>query len=389
MSFTQGVSGLKAASSSLDTIGNNISNSQTVGFKGARTEFADIYAGATGIGTRVSGTSQDFSSGSIEQSSRDLDIAINGNGFFRLVQGNETVYSRNGQFNPDKDGYLVNSTGGQLTGYTGTSTGGEPAVIKLDRNAMAAKATTSAAASYNLNSNTEIGKGSSRSLTVYDSQGNSHNVQITFTKTANNSWDVVASTDSNQVDAKGNKIPITKTSSLAFDTDGKLSDATKEMTLDFGDLGNGTSPFSATLDFTGSTQYARDFSNIAISQDGYKAGDYSSVTIDSTGQIIAKYSNDQKQTLGTIVMATFSNLNGLQPIGDTAYVETTESGQALLGTPGSGALGGLQSSAREASNVDTSSELVNMIVAQRNYQANSQTIKTQDQILQTVMSMKS
>ena len=380
MSFTQGVSGLKAASSSLDTIGNNISNSQTVGFKGARTEFADIYAGATGIGTRVSGTSQDFSSGSIEQSSRELDMAINGSGFFRLTQGNQTVYSRNGQFTLDKDGYLVNSTGGQLTGYTGTSTGGEPSAIKVNRNAMAAKATANAAASYNLNSNTEVGKGSSRSLTVYDSQGNSHSVQVTFTKTANNTWDAKAA-----IDGRTDNV---QSSSLAFNADGQLTSG-QTMALNFGDLNNGTATFNATLDFTGSTQYARDFSNISISQDGYKAGDYSSLSIDSTGQIIAKYSNDQKQTLGTIVMGTFSNMNGLSPIGDTAYVETTESGQALLGTPGTGALGNLQSSAREASNVDTSSELVNMIVAQRNYQANSQTIKTQDQILQTVMSMKS
>ncbi|BBG30376.1 flagellar hook protein FlgE [Zymobacter palmae] len=380
MSFTQGVSGLKAASSSLDTIGNNISNSQTVGFKGARTEFADIYAGATGIGTRVTGTSQDFSSGSIEQSSRELDLAINGSGFFRLTQGNQTVYSRNGQFNLDKDGYLVNSTGGQLTGYTGTTTGGEPAAIQVNRNAMAAKATTSAAASYNLNSNTEVGQGSSRSLTVYDSQGNSHSVQVTFTKTASNTWDAKAA-----IDGRTDNV---QSSSLVFDSNGQLTSG-QTMALNFGDLNNGTSAFNATLDFTGSTQYSRDFSNISISQDGYKAGDYSSLSIDSTGQIIAKYSNDQKQTLGTIVMGTFSNMNGLSPIGDTAYVETTESGQALLGTPGTGALGSLQSSAREASNVDTSSELVNMIVAQRNYQANSQTIKTQDQILQTVMSMKS
>lgn len=380
MSFTQGVSGLKAASSSLDTIGNNISNSQTVGFKGARTEFADIYAGATGIGTRVSGTSQDFSSGSIEQSSRELDMAINGSGFFRLTQGNQTVYSRNGQFTLDKDGYLVNSSGGQLTGYTGTSTGGEPSAIQVNRNAMAAKATANAAASYNLNSNTEVGKGSSRSLTVYDSQGNSHSVQVTFTKTANNTWDAKAA-----IDGRTDNV---QSSSLAFNAEGQMTSG-QTMALNFGDLNNGTAAFNATLDFTGSTQYARDFSNISISQDGYKAGDYSSLSIDSTGQIIAKYSNDQKQTLGTIVMGTFSNMNGLSPIGDTAYVETTESGQALLGTPGTGALGNLQSSAREASNVDTSSELVNMIVAQRNYQANSQTIKTQDQILQTVMSMKS
>lgn len=380
MSFTQGVSGLKAASSSLDTIGNNISNSQTVGFKGARAQFADIYAGATGIGTRVTGTSQDFSSGSIEQSSRELDLAINGNGFFRLTQGNQTVFSRNGQFNLDKDGFLVNSTGGQLTGYTGTTTGGEPTAIKVNRNAMAAKATTSAEASYNLNSNTEIGKGSSRSLTVYDSQGNSHSVQVTFTKTANNTWDTKAA-----IDGRTDNV---QSSSLSFNADGQLVSG-QTMALNFGDLNNGTSAFNATLDFTGSTQYARDFSNISIAQNGYKAGDYSSLSIDSTGQIIAKYSNDQKQTLGTIVMGTFSNMNGLSPIGDTAYVETTESGQALLGTPGTGALGNLQSSAREASNVDTSSELVNMIVAQRNYQANSQTIKTQDQILQTVMSMKS
>ena len=381
MSFTQGISGLNAAASSLDVIGNNIANSQTVGFKGARAEFADMYAGATGIGTRVTGTDQNFSAGPIEQTSHDLDVAIVGSGFFRLNQGNQIVYSRNGQFVMDKDGFLVNSTGGKLTGYAGDVTGGAPDIIQVDRSSMPAKATSSAANSYNLNSNTSVGKGSTRSFTVEDSQGNKHIVELAFTKTASNTWDVKAS-----IDGRTDNV---QSGTVKFDTSGVLDPSTAKMQLNFGDLKNGTAPLSVAMDFTGSTQFARDFSDIAISENGYQAGDYSSVKFDKEGHIIASYSNNQKKTLGTLVMGTFANMNGLKPIGDTAYVETTESGQALIGTAGVGPLGDLTPNAREGSNVDMPSELVNMIISQRNYQANSQTIKTQDQILQTVMSMKS
>lgn len=379
MGFSQGVSGLKAASTSLDVIGNNIANSQTVGFKGGRAEFGDLYAGAVGLGTRVTGTSQDFSSGSIEQSSRSLDMAINGSGFFRLQQGDQVVFSRNGQFNMDKDGYIVNSTGGRMTGYVGDATGGETRAIKVEKDGMPAKQTSNLQASYNLDSTAAVGKTSTGNATIYDSQGNSHTVQLAFTKTESNKWDVKATVD-------GRK-DLQKNGAVEFDENGQLKGDGK-MDLSFGALGNGTAALATQLDLKGSTQYARDFNNIALNQDGYKAGDFLGISINDQGQVVGKYGNDKTKVMGTAVLSNFSNPNGLQPLGDNAFAETSASGQPLVGTAGSGTLGKLVTSAKESSNVDMSAELVSMIVAQRNYQANSQTIKTQDQIMQTVVSMR-
>lgn len=379
MGFSQGVSGIKAASTSLDVIGNNIANSQTVGFKGSRAEFGDLYAGAVGLGARVTGNSQDFSSGSIEQSSRDMDLAINGSGFFRLESGDQVVFSRNGQFTSDKDGYIVNSTGGRLTGYVGDATGGETAAIKVEKEGMPAKATGELQASYNLDSNKKVGDTSTGNATIYDSQGNSHAVKLDFTKSDNNKWDVKATVDGRQ--------DLQKSGTIEFDENGQLK-GDGMIDMSFGELGNGTAALTSQLNLKGSTQYARDFSNINLNQDGYKAGDFVGVSIDEQGQVIGKYANDKSKVLGTAVLANFSNPNGLEPAGDNFFKETSASGQPLIGTAGSGTLGKLVTSAKESSNVDMSAELVSMIVAQRNYQANSQTIKTQDQVMQTVVSMR-
>ncbi|WP_027350601.1 flagellar hook protein FlgE [Halotalea alkalilenta] len=399
MAFSQGVSGLKSASVSLDVIGNNIANSQTVGFKSSRAEFADMYAGAmAGMGTRVAGVTQSFGSGSIEQTDRTLDLAINGNGFFRLEQGNEVVYSRNGQFNVDNQGYLVNATGGRLTGYAGDSAGGDPIALQVDNASSAAQATTTAGAVYNLDASAAAGDSNTSSMTVYDSLGNAHAVQLTFTKLAEdadavpavpaNAWQLSASLNGEQIQlGEGADGEAMFAQQITFDGAGALT-SEMPLSLDIGAPGTGANDMAVALDLTGTTQYARDFANTSIEQDGYAAGDLIGVSVSEDGLLIGRYSNNQTETLGRVALADFRNPQGLESTGDNAWRETVESGQALVGAVGSGQLGSLLAGALESSNVDLSEQLVSMIIAQRNYQANSQTVQTQDQIMQTLISMR-
>ncbi|GHC33576.1 flagellar hook protein FlgE [Kushneria pakistanensis] len=405
MAFTQGVSGLNAASSQLDTIGHNIANSQTVGFKKSRTEFADLYAGAkAGLGVQVSAITQGFSQGALETTDRDLDLAIQGGGFFRLTDGQQVTYSRNGQFQMDSNGFLVNNTGGKLTGYPvddPTSAnpvvlaGAQPVAIQVAQGDLDASATTSGSMTFNLNS-TDTAKVDTNgnaiafdatnpksynwqtSLTTYDSQGNAQQVNMYFVKsaTADNSWTVHALN-------KGNEVG---TSNLTFNENGKITGG-DTLNLSF-NPNNGAANINANIDLANVTQNSGSFVVKAAGQNGYAAGSLTGISIADNGDVMGKYSNNQSRALGRVALASFTNEQGLKPDGNNAWVATTNSGQELLGSAGTGQLGSLLSQTLESSNVDLASELVTMIVAQRNYQANAQTIKTQDQILQTMVSLR-
>lgn len=393
MSFSQALSGLNAAASTLDAIGNNIANSQTVGFKGARTLFADVYAGAqAGLGTRVVAVQQNFNTGMLEGTGRDLDLAIAGEGFFRFVQNDQVVYSRNGQLNVNEEGYVVNAQGARLTGYPpGVGSGGTPEDLRVPTASLQATATSRVEAAFNLDSGSEIITGAfdaadpdtysyANNVTVYDSLGNAHNVTLYFTKTAENTWAVRAGLDGNLVS------PTPDT--LDFNSNGILDPTTSSFNFDFGPLGNGSADFDFDFEIAGTTQFGNEFEMSAVSQDGHTSGSLVGIAIDERGNIIGNYSNQQSQVLGTIVLATFANLEGLKPIGDNVWVETTASGQALLGMASSGQFGTVESGVVENSNVDLARELVNLIIAQRNYQANSQTIKVQDDVLQTAVNLR-
>jgi len=396
MGFSQALSGLNAAATNLDVVGNNIANSQTVGFKGSGAQFADVYAGAqVGQGVRVSTVLQDFSNGTLEATGRNLDLGINGGGFFRFTQGDETVYSRNGQLTLTADGYLENAQGARLTGFpAGVGTGGQPEVLQVPAGAMAATATDQVRASFNLDATvdevdraatpfdaTDSGSYSyANTGTAYDSLGVQHTMTTYFTKTGENQWEVRVALDGN-ADA-------TNVGELAFNNNGTLNEGASTFPDYAFTPGGGADPISFGIDFEGTTQFGNDFALDSLTQNGYTAGALVGIAFDEVGNIVGNYSNEQSQVLGTIALANFRNPEGLQPEGDNAWSETGASGQPLLGLAGSGQFGGLEAGTVETSNVDLTSELVDLIVAQRNYQANTQTIKVQDEVLQSAVNLR-
>ncbi|AFR04103.1 flagellar hook protein FlgE [Pectobacterium brasiliense] len=405
MGFSQAVSGLNAASNNLDVIGNNIANSATVGFKSGTVTFADMFAGSkVGMGVKVASVLQDFGNGTVTSSSRDLDIAISGGGFYRLQDTNgSTYYSRNGQFMLNGRN-IVNAQGMQLTGYpvAGTpptvQTGADPVPLTVPDGDMLASATTVASIKANLKSSDPIPTNawattpgaegtynSKTALTTYDSQGNVHNFTLYFVKTANNTWQTYAKDDS--------ITPATyqNAGTLNFGANGALSStgATAHTPFTINLVGtNGAATGTFTLNLTGSVQQNTEYSYKSPTQNGFAPGSLTGFAINDDGTIEGNYSNGQKQALGQILLASFANPEGLSPEGDNAWSETASSGQAVIGLAGTGSLGKLIGKSTESSNVDLSKELVSMIVAQRNYQSNAQTIKTQDSILQTLVSLR-
>jgi len=410
MAFSQAVSGLNAASTNLDVIGNNIANSATYGFKSGSVSFADMFAGSkAGLGVKVAGITQDFGDGVTTNTGRKLDVAISQNGFFRLVDSNGGVfYSRNGQFKVDQNSNLVNMQGMSVTGYPAAGTpptiqqGADPIALTIPTGQMPASATNSAQLVMNLNSSDDIPTqtpfdpansdtfNKSVPLTVYDSLGNDHNVKLYYVKTGANTWDVYNMDTSVTTTAPTAPLTtLTFTQSGALDTvAGAVPAGSTQISIPMASL-NGSAAGAFNLSFAGSTQQNTGANTLLSSnQNGYKPGDLVGYDINDDGTIVGNYSNDQKQLLGQIVLAGFANPEGLTSQGDNVWAATTASGVELLGSAGTGNLGKLTSGALEASNVDLSKELVNMIVAQRNYQSNAQTIKTQDSILNTLVNLR-
>ncbi|SOC18563.1 flagellar hook protein FlgE [Alloalcanivorax xenomutans] len=393
MGFSQALSGLNAAASQLDVVGNNIANSQTVGFKGSSVQFADVYTGAkVGQGVRVSGVLQDFSNGTLESTGRNLDLGINGAGFFRFLQGEQIVYSRNGQLTLTKEGYLENAQGARLTGFpAGVGTGGQPQVLQVPAGGMSASATTGVDATFNLDAESDIITGAfdpadddtysyANTATVYDSLGVQHTMTLYFVKTGENEWAVHSAVDGT-VDAAN-------TGELRFNSNGTLDEANSAFPDYSFAMNNGANDVTFGINFDGTTQFGQEFDLGSLDQNGYTAGSLVGVTVDDDGNIIGNYANEQSQVLGTLALANFRNPEGLQPAGDNAWVETGTSGQPLLGLAGTGMFGNVESQALEVSNVDLTSELVDLIIAQRNYQANTQTIKVQDEVLQNAVNLR-
>lgn len=414
MSFQQGLSGLNAASKQLEVIGNNVSNATTVGFKQARAEFADMYAssltggGASqiGIGTKVANIAQQYTQGNITSTSNPLDIAINGGGFFCMSTNGAITYSRNGQFQMDKLGYIVDSSNKRLTGYAANAAGilstGVPTELNISTSDSSPTATNKVTALVNLdsretslvstafNSSDPTTYNSSTASTIFDSLGNSHTLQSFFVKTpVTGAWDVYNSVDGATIVATsvGALTATPRTATITFGSTGitpTISPTSPVIT--FAPLA--AAPMTIAADYSGSTQFGANFSINSLSQNGYTSGRLSSFNTAADGTITGRYSNGQSKTLGQVILANFVNPNGLQSLGGNAWSQTALSGDPQVGTPNTATLGVLQSSAQEDSNVDLTAELVNMITAQRIYQANAQTIKTQDQVLQTLVSLR-
>ncbi|MGE0557193.1 MAG: flagellar hook protein FlgE [Burkholderiales bacterium] len=411
MGFQSGLSGLNAAAKNLDVIGNNVANASTVGFKGARALFADVFAssltgagtGQIGIGSKVGKIQQEFTQGNVSVTNNPLDVAINGGGFFRLSQNGTITYSRNGQFHLDNTGFIVNADGLQVTGYPVDAAGNiipsSPQALVLPSSDISPRATTDFDASINLDSRSAAiaipfsatdpaSYTSSTSGTVYDSLGNPHIFAMYFVKTpTSGQWSLHGTVDGGPLADVNLGAGAGNPATLNFSSSGTLTTA-MPLNISLALSSGAVSPLTFDFDFSGTTQFGSDFGVSALAQDGYASGRLTGFNIGADGIIVGRYSNGQAAQLGQIVLANFSNPGGLRSLGNNQWEETSESGLAVVGQPLSGTLGALQSAAVEDSNVDLTQELVNMITAQRVYQANAQSIKTLDQILQTLVNLR-
>jgi len=428
MGFQQGLAGLNASSKALDTIGNNIANASTIGYKTGSTQFADVFAASlsgagaapVGLGTKVSAVVQQFTQGSIGVTSNPLDIAINGGGFFQMDDGNgATVYSRNGQFQLDQSGFIVNSNGLQLKGIMASmgvisqgspavplrlfdptqslagppqATGASPGNTGVDVNVnLDARLGAPTVAPFDFNNPSSYNQ--STAVTTYDSLGNAHTYSMYFVKTAANTWDVY-STVTNPAGASPTFTNLSaggKLGTMTFDQSGSITSSSFTANITAAQLGyaGAVNPMSFPVNFAGSTQFGSSFSVNAMVQDGYGSGTLAGFNVGQDGTILGRYTNGQTAVVGQIILAAFRNAQGMQPLGDNVWAQTPGSGDAIAGVPGSsGQYGVLQSAALEESNVDLTAELVSMITMQRSYQANAQTIKTQDSILQTLVNLR-
>jgi flagellar hook protein FlgE len=410
MSFQTGLSGLNASSRSLDVIGNNIANANTTGMKASRAEFGDLVAsslgaggaggtggaGGAGIGVAVASISQQFSQGNINITGNDLDVAINGGGFFQLaLPDGSSAYTRDGSFKLDANGYIKTNSGASVLGYptdkSGKATSVNPQILQLPTSApIAASATTAVTAEFNLDARAPIASSVTpptprstygTSLTAYDSQGVTLPVSLYFSKVT----PTAAGTDQWAVYDSPTGASV---GSLVFDASGALKSSTVS-TLTLTPASPSIVPaFPVTVDFSKVTQFGAAFAVSNLTQDGYAPGELTGLKIGENGQITARYSNGETQIAGQLSLADFRNVQGLSPIGGNSWVATYTSGDPVLGSPGVGKFGALRSGALEESNVDLTAELVNMMTAQRAYQANAQTIKTQDQVMSTLVNLR-
>jgi flagellar hook protein FlgE len=412
MGFQSGLSGLNTSSKNLDVIGNNVANASVVGFKNAQAQFADVFANSltgagasqVGIGSKVAGVAQQFTQGNISATSNPLDIAVNGKGFFRMEQSGAVSYTRNGQFHFDSQGFVVNSNSQNLTGYGVDANGNilpaAPAPIQISFADVPPQTTSQFVLGMNFDSRETqpatalfsptdpTSYNFSTSGNTFDTLGNAHPFSLYFVKTATaGQWQAYGTVDgtapANVNLGAGAGNPVT----VNFDNTGQLTTGmplNASLTITSGAV----TPLAFTFDLTGSTQYGSDFGVNPLSQNGYASGRLAGFNVSDDGILVGRYTNGQTRNLAQVVLADFRNLQGLKPLGDNLWEETADSGLAIVGTPNSGSLGVLQSSAVEDSNVDLTAELVNMITAQRVYQANAQTIKTQDSILQTLVNLR-
>ncbi|MFY3384921.1 flagellar hook protein FlgE [Paracidovorax sp. MALMAid1276] len=426
MSFQQGLSGLNASSKNLDVIGHNIANANTVGFKASRAEFAEMVASAigssggvnAGIGVEVADVAQQFSQGNLTITGNSLDVAINGNGFFTLQMPDGTpAYTRAGNFKLDKVGNMVTNDSARVMGYpvdptTGLRTGSTPVPMSFPTTEpIPARQTTTITTSFNLDARATDAAGDptatppvpatpratyGTSINVYDSQGVAKPVNLYFQKTAtDNTWDVY-----DQLDDPLATPPVVATpiGQITFDNSGAITGpvATPPATgFSMPLTVNPTPPnpnnlpaFDVQIDLGGVTQFGTKFAVSNLTQDGYTAGELTGINVENNGMIMTRYSNGVTRAEGQLALSSFRNTQGLASLGGNNWAATFESGQPVVGAPTDGSFGSLRSGALEDSNVDLTAELVNMMTAQRAYQANAQTIKTQDQVMSTLVNLR-
>lgn len=406
MGFYHGLSGLNASSKNLDVIGNNIANSNTTGFKSSRAEFNEMVATAmgaasgdnAGIGVSVAAVAQQFTQGLILPTNNGLDMAINGDGFFVVNTSTGTAYTRSGNFQLNKSGELVTVNGDKVMGYTVDPVTGQrnnvtPTELVFPTGApIPAKSTENVKAILNLDARANLAAGDptatppieptpratyGTSLQVYDSLGAAHPATVYFEKTGPNSWNVFSDLTS-----------TTPIGSMTFNNDGTLASATPSPLQLSITPSTGAAPLTVSFDLSKTTQYGSSWSVAKLTQDGYASGELTDVQVSSDGVLMAQYSNGVTRAEAQIALAKFANVQGLIPDGNNNWIASNDSGAPVLGAAGDGTFGVIQGNALEQSNVDLTAELVNMMTAQRAYQANAQTIKTQDQIFSTLVNLR-
>jgi flagellar hook protein FlgE len=405
MPFRIALSGLNAAQSDLNVTANNIANTSTNGFKGSRTEFADLFAvslqgvssNASGNGVRVAAVTQQFAQGNIEFTDSNLDLAVSGQGMFILSDNGALAYTRAGAYQMNRDGYVVNSAGQRLQVYPpiaggGFNTGGLSDLRLLTTDSapaatgnveyvlnLPANAAPPPVAVFDPNDPNSFNQATS--LTLFDSLGATHTGTMYFVKTATaNQWTTQLAIDGTLVGTP-QTLQYSNTGLLTAPVGGLVAFPAYTPTT-------GAANMQVTVDLSQSTQFGGNFAVNSVTQDGYTTGRLIGIDISDTGIVNARFTNGNSQPLGQIAIANFANPQGLQQLGNTQWAETFASGQALRGQAGNSGFGLVQSGALESANVDVTEQLVNMITAQRNFQANAQMISTADQITQTIINMR-
>ncbi|MFC4526688.1 flagellar hook protein FlgE [Dyella halodurans] len=399
MALNTALSGINAAQSDLNVIANNIANANTTGFKGSRAEFADIYAvtglnlnsTAVGSGTRLEDVAQQFTQGDIQTTGNSLDLAISGNGFFAINNGSGVTYTRAGDFQQNQNGFITTPDGSRLQIYPPNGAGGFDTSTLTDFSWVTAQSNATATSQVTMTSNLPASAtvpanafstsdstsyNAATPVTVYDSQGGSHQATIYYVKTGTNTWNANLYVDGQNAG----------TQAMTFNTSGGLATPSNgALTFNPITLGNGSQPMTLSLNVTNTTQYGTAYSPGTISQNGFEAGTLTSLDINGSGVITANYSNNQSTQIGQVAIANFANMQGLRQLGNANWAASTDSGPAVMGTASVGQYGTIQSGALESSNTaDTTAQLVNMIQAQRDYQANAQVLST-DNTLATAL----
>ena len=433
MSFNTALTGLNAAQADLNVISHNVANVSTTGFKGSRAEFADVYAvsafgsssTAIGSGVVLSNVAQQFTQGNLEFTDNALDLAISGNGFFAMAPNKlsgEVLYTRAGAFGIDNEGFIVNSSGQYLRTFPVNADGtisstalSSSTPVQLPATSGTPKATENLTLAVNLPSTAnDISAAitidptnpttytNSTSATVYDSLGNQHIMSVYYQKTdaASNTWNVDVYIDEPQIGPPATtqtQLNLAGPAVLVFDplAGGALSTIDgvavppSSVGYDILTLNSGAAvPQTIALDYLGTTQNSASFTVNQLTQDGFTTGQLSGLDISDDGLIRASYTNGQFESLGKIARAKFANDQGLKQIGNTAWKETIDSGQVIAGEAGTGTFGLIQSGALESSNIDLTKQLVGLITAQRNFQANSKAIETNNAITQTIINLR-
>jgi flagellar hook protein FlgE len=396
------LTGLNAANEDLSVTSNNLANVATVGFKGSRTEFADLFAStqqgaiATGNGVDVSEVAQQFAQGNIETTGNTLDMAVSGNGFFIVSNNGALNYTRDGEFQLNSSGQVVTASGQKLQGYpplaNGTFNTGGLADITLTTNESQPNATTTAQVTANLpadatppadtpfSATDPNSYNNTTSLTVYDSLGAAHTASLYFINTAPNAWEAQLTVDGTAVGAP-QPLTYSQTGQL-------LTPANGQVTFPAYTPATGALPLNMTFNFSNTTQYGGNFGVTAVQQNGYTTGQLTGINISQTGVVQAQFTNGNSVNLGQVALANFANAQGLQQLGNASWSATNASGAAVNGVAGNSGFGNIQSGSLEESNVDTTAALVDMITAQRDFQANAQMIQTEDQVTQSIINIR-